>query len=274
MKQFVKISLMGAIFATTSLVASTTLAKVNGHDITIQDAQEFVKATAPSMNFAQLPNQQKSMVLQRLIERELFREQALKDKIEKSAEFKEALAKVKDELAINVWMKKQLDNTVVSESEAKAFYDKNIDKFKKPATIHARHILLKDEKSAKTIIKQLSSLKGDKLKAKFIELAKSKSTGPTAQRGGDLGTFAKGQMLPEFSKSAWDLNVGEITKTPVKTKFGYHVIYLEGKNNSETIPYNMVKDKIITSLKQKQFALKITQMAKDLKSKAKIELSK
>jgi len=271
MKKLIKISLLSAMVCSSSLMASDILATVNGHNITKQDAQEFVQATAPQMNYAQLPAKQKEMVLQRLIEKELFKEQALKDKIEDTPEFKEALAKVKDELAVNVWMKQQLDKTVVSDSEAKDFYNKNIDKFKKPATIHARHILVKDEKTAKDIIKQLSSLKGDALKAKFIELAKAKSVGPTGKKGGDLGTFGKGQMVPSFSKAAWDLKVGEITKTPVKTKFGYHVIYLEGKNNSETVPYDAVKDRIIGALKQKQFALKVSQMAKELKAKAKIE---
>ncbi len=273
MTKMIKVSLIASMMA-TSMMAGSVIATVNGHNITTKDAQEFVVATAPNMRYEQLPPKQKEIIKQRLIEKELFKEQALKDKVEDTPEYKEALKKVKGELAVNVWMKQQLDKIVVSDSEAKEFYDKNIDKFKKPATIHARHILLKDEKTAQEIIDELKSLKGDKLKAKFIELAKAKSTGPTASKGGDLGTFAKSSMVPEFSKVAWSLNVGEITKKPVKTQFGYHVIYLEGKNNSETIPYEIVKNKIVGALKQKQFALKIAQMAKDLKAKAKIDEQK
>jgi len=271
MKKALKISLISSMLISSSLVASNVLVTVNGHDITTKDAQEFVAQTSPNMTYDRLPPKAKEMVKQRLIENELFKEQAQKDKIEDTPEFKELLSKVKAKLAVNVWMKKQLDKTVVSDSEAKAFYDKNIDKFKKPETMHARHILVKDEKTANEIIKELKPLKGDKLKEKFIELAKAKSVGPTGKKGGDLGTFAKGQMVPEFSKAAWALNVGEITTKPVKTQFGYHVIYLEGKNNSETIPYSDVKDKIIASLKQKQFALNLAQMVKDMKAKAKIE---
>jgi len=271
MKKLIKISLLSAMVCSSSLVASDILVTVNGHNITKQDAQEFVRATAPNMTYEQLPANAKEMIKQRLIEKELFREQALKDKVDETPEFKDALAKVKGELAVSIWMKQQLDKAVVSDSEAKEFYDKNIDKFKKPATVHARHILLKDEKSAKEIIKQLSSLKGDALKSKFIELAKAKSVGPSSKNGGDLGTFAKGQMVPSFSKAAWELKVGEITKTPVKTKFGYHVIYLEGKNSANVIPYKDVKDKIIASLQQKQFAFNIAQTAKTLKAQAKIE---
>ena len=124
----------------------------------------------------------------------------------------------------------------------------------------------------KNIIKTLSSAKD--VKAEFIKLAKEKSTGPSGVNGGELGWFEPKQMVPEFSDAAKALKKGTITAKPVKTQFGYHVIYLEGKNNSETIPYEIVKNKIVGALKQKQFALKIAQMAKDLKAKAKIDEQK
>ena len=169
-----------------------------------------------------------------------------------------------------MWMKAQMDSAVVSDSEAKSFYDKNKDKFMQKASVHARHILVKEEKEAQAVIDEMKSLKGDALKNKFVELAKAKSTGPSGPKGGDLGSFSKGQMVPEFSKAVWGLKVGEITTTPVKTQFGYHVIYLEDKADAKTSDYDKVKDKIIASLKQQQFASKITQIAKELKSKATI----
>jgi parvulin-like peptidyl-prolyl isomerase len=167
-------------------------------------------------------------------------------------------------------MKKQLDNTLVSDSEAKEFYEKNKAKFKQPETVKASHILVKTEDEAKAIIKELKPLKGAELKEKFVVLAKSKSTGPSGPKGGDLGTFAKEQMVPEFSKAVWALNDGTVTLEAVKTQFGYHVIYLEKKNAPIALPYDAVKEKIILSLKQKQFAVKIAEVAKELKSKAKI----
>jgi len=131
-------------------------------------------------------------------------------------------------------------------------------------------MLVKDEKTAQALIDEMKDLKGDALKTKFIELAKSKSTGPSGPKGGDLGSFTKGQMVPEFSKAVWALNVGDITKVPVKTQFGYHVIYLEDKKPASSVPYEQVKDKIVASLKQKQFATKVAEVAKELKNKAKI----
>jgi parvulin-like peptidyl-prolyl isomerase len=169
-----------------------------------------------------------------------------------------------------MWMKKQLDNTIVSDSEAKAFYEKNKDKFMQPETAHARHILVKTKKEAEAIINELKGLSGEKLKEKFIELAKKKSTGPSGPQGGDLGEFTKAQMVPEFSKAVWSLKPGEITTKPVKTQFGYHVIYLESKKDAAPVSYERIKDRIIETLKQQQFAQKIANITNELRSKAKI----
>ena len=266
----VKTSLLAVAVMATSVVASDILVTVNGKNITKQDAEAFVSATAPNAHFSQLAPQQQEMVKRTLVEKVLFADLAKKEGIDKTPEFKRNMQKIADELAVNMWMKKQMDSAVVSDSEAKDFYTKNKEKFMMPETVHARHILVKSEKEANDIIKQLKGLKGDKLKEKFIELAKAKSTGPSGPKGGDLGSFKKGQMVPEFSKAVWALKPGEITTKPVKTQFGYHVIYLEAKNPSQPVAYDAVKDKIIATLKQQEFAKKISQIAKELRSKAKI----
>lgn len=254
----------------TSVVASDILVTVNGKNITKQDAEAFVNATSPQAHYAQLTPEQKALVKKTLIEKALFTELAKKEGIDKTPEFKRNMAKIADELMVNMWMKKQMDSAVVSDSEAKAFYEKNKDKFMMPETVHARHILVKTEEDAEAIIKELKGLKGEALKKKFIELAKAKSTGPSGPKGGDLGNFKKGQMVPEFSKAVWALKVGEITTKPVKTQFGYHVIYLEEKTKAKPVAYDVVKEKIIATLKQQEFAKKIADMAKELTSKAKI----
>jgi len=270
MVKIIKTSLVAAAFMASSLVASDVLATVNGKNITKQDAEAFVNATSPNAHFAQLNPAQQNMIKERLIEKVLFMELAEKEGIEKDPEFKTAMEKIKGELLVNLWMKKQLDSIIISDSEAKEFYEKNKDKFMQKETVHARHILVPDEKTAKEIIDQLKGLKGNELKVKFIELAKAKSTGPSAPKGGDLGNFAKGQMVPEFSKAVWALEKGQITLKPVKTQFGYHIILLEDKIEAQTVPYDKVKDQIIVSLKQQEFAKKVAAMAKELKSKAKI----
>jgi parvulin-like peptidyl-prolyl isomerase len=270
MLKLAKTSLLTVAMMATALTASDILVTVNGKNITKQEAETFVNASSPQAHFSQLDKSQQAMIVDRLVEKVLFTELAAKEGIEKKPEFQRNMEKIKEELLVNMWMKEQMDKAVVSDSEAKAFYDKNADKFMQKASVHARHILVKEEKEAQAIIDEMKALKGDALKAKFIELAKAKSTGPSGPKGGDLGSFNKGQMVPEFSKAVWALKVGEITTTPVKTQFGYHVIYLEGKKDAAATAYDQVKDKIIASLKQKQFSSKITEIAKELKNKATI----
>lgn len=270
MFKLAKISLLVAA-ATLSLSASDLLLTVNGKNITKQDAQTFITATTNApVKYESLKTKDQDMIKNRLIEKTLFGELAKKEGIENDPEFKKSLEAIKTELMLNIWMKKQMENVVVSDSEAKEFYDKNHNKFMQEATLHARHILLDTEKEAQNVINALKSLSGKALQGKFIELAKAKSKGPTGPHGGDLGTFKKGQVVPAFYKAVSALNEGKITTKPVKTKFGYHVIYLEKKNAASPLLYKDVKPQIIARLKQKQFMTKINDMAKVLKNKATI----
>jgi len=269
--KIVKSSLIIISLALSGLHAGDTIATVNGKNITADDAELFVKASAPQASFIALPSEQKVMIIDRLIERSLFIEAAKKDKVDESPLFKENLEKLKDELFVNLWMKKQMEHTIVSDSEAKDFYKKNQDKFKNPQTAQAKHILVKTEKEAKDIIAQMSKLTDKALMDKFVELAKSKSTGPSGPNGGDLGSFTADQMVSEFSKATFALKEGTITMTPVKTQFGFHIIYLEKINPAEIIAFDKVKDNIIQSLRQKQFNSKLTEIAKELRSKADVK---
>ncbi len=270
MLKLAKTSLLAVAVMATSVFASDILVTVNGKNITKQDAEQFVAATARNAHFTQLDKAQQNMIKERLVEKVLFTELAKKEGIDKNPEFIKNMAKIKEELLVNMWMKMQLENAIVSDSEAKEFYEKNKAKFEQPETVKASHILVKTEKEAKAIIDELKPHKDAKLKAAFAALAKKKSTGPSAPKGGDLGTFTKDQMVPEFSEAVWTLKDGTITLEAVKTQFGYHIIYLEKKNVAEPISYEKVKEKIILSLKQKQFSVKIAEMAKELKSKAEI----
>jgi parvulin-like peptidyl-prolyl isomerase len=276
MNKIIKVSVVAATMMVTNLVASDLLATVDGKNITKQDAQAFVKATAPNASYDQLTAEQKQMITDRLVERVLFIEAAKKEGIESKPEYKENLEKIKDELMVSLWMKEQLDNAIVSESEAKEFYEANKDKFQMPERVEARHILLKSDetgmKRAKEIIAELQSLKGDALKSKFDEIAKKESTGPSKDNGGKLPPFTKGQMLPEFEAVAFALKDGEVSKEPVKTQYGYHIILVDKKIAAAPVPYEQVKDKISQTLKQKQFQVKLTEVAKELKSKSKINI--
>ncbi len=256
----------------STLTYAETLATVNGKPVTTFEADNYVSQTQPGARYDSLPTDQKKLVVDRLVERALFIEQAKQEGVEKDPDFLKLLERDKDELLVQTWIKKQFDNTMISDSEAKAYYDKNPDQFRIPEQVHARHILVKEEKEAKDILDQLKGLKGDALKSKFIELAKSKSTGPTGPKGGDLGSFGPGQMVKPFNDAVFAMKKGEVSAAPVKTQFGYHVIYLEDKKPSKTVDYKEAKERIIGMLKQKAFTAKMAKLARNLKEKAKVEI--
>ncbi len=269
MKKYFIGGLVALSLVASSAVAGKVLAEVNGKKITTEDIAPMLAQSG--MTFEQLPPQIKQKVVDQAIERELLKEKAIKSGIEKTKEFKEALAKLKSDLALEIWMRKQYNSIHISDKEAKEFYQKNIDKFKKPPMVHARHILVKSEEEAKKIIQELEKTPKDKLKEKFIELAKAKSVGPSGKRGGDLGYFKKGQMVKAFSDAAFSLKPGEFTKTPVKTQFGYHIIYVEDKKPAQTIPFKDVKEKIKQQLKMKKFQEIVKKEANKLRKHAKIK---
>jgi len=273
MKQFVSSAALLMAISIAPLAAAEALATVNGTPVTSEDANIYVAQTQPNARFDTLPADQKKMIVDRLIERVLFIEQAKKEGIEKDPEYQRLLARDKEELMVRTWITKQFENTVISDSEAKAYFDKHPAEFKVPAQVHARHILVKEEKDAKDIIAQLHGLKGDALQKRFVELAKAKSTGPTGPKGGDLGFFGKGQMVKPFSDAVFAMKKGEVSAAPVKTQFGYHVIYVEDIKPAKAVPYKDAKARIIGTLKQKTFSAKMGKMASSLKSKAKITTS-
>ncbi len=161
MKKIVTSAALLVAMSSALLAATETLATVNGSPITIDDANNYVAQTQPNAQYDALPADQKKMIVDRLIERVLFIEQAKKEGIEQDPEYQRLLARDKEELMVRTWITKQFENTVISDSEAKAYYDKHPDEFKIPGQVHARHILLEKEQDAKDVIAQLHGLKED-----------------------------------------------------------------------------------------------------------------
>ena len=274
-----KITKLIAVFLFAASVASaTTLVTVNGVKITQKDVDtELMNATQGRFNQVPADKQAefRKQVLEQLMIKELVYGDAKKTGVLKSKdfkkEFKKVQARVKKELAIQVWQKRVMDSIHVSNKELKKYYDKNKEEFNQKESVHARHILLTNASDAKAVIAQLKGLKGEALKAKFIELAKTKSTGPSGPRGGDLGYFVQGQMLPAFNDKAFSMKVGTITTEPVKTSAGYHVIYLEDKKPKQLLSFTEVKSFIEQRLKMEKFQAKMQKKITQLKNKATIK---
>lgn len=252
--------------AAISLNAADSYGSVNGEQITKEDIAVVLRN--PNVNFDSLPKKNKNQIIDQIIDKKLLTENAVKSGIYQEKSYKDALEKLKRDLALEIWMQKEFKSIAVSSKDEKDYYNKNKDNFKIPATLEARHILVKSEADAKKIISTLDKAKNKK--DEFINLSKTKSTGPSATNGGYLGKFNEKQMVPEFSKAAKSLEKGKYSKSPVKTQFGYHVIYLEDKNPEQNMAFEQVKNKINGMIKQEKFRDKIKEESEALRKNAKI----
>ena len=269
MKVIVKTTLLMFTLSTANLWASEIVALVNGKEISQQDVNNFVLTNMPGAHFSFLSEEEKESILEQMINRKLFAEEAKRLRIENSLEFQIALEKAKDKLLVDYWMKEKAEEIVVSEKKAKKYYEDNLDKFYRDASVKVRHILVETKLEANEIIDELLVDK-KVLKETFSRLAKLKSTGPSAVNGGELDWFIQEQMVSEFSDAAFFLNVGSITKDPVHTQFGYHVIYLEDKKNKGVAPFEDIKQDIVKSLKVLEFKEELEKMSKKMRKTAKI----
>lgn len=276
MKAVTKIVSSLAILSTISM--AQTLVTVNGTAVTQQDVDRELM-TATQGRFNQVPTEKQAefrkQVLEQLVAKELVYDDAKKTGVltsnEYKAKYEEVTERIKKEIAIQVWQKREVDKIAISDAELKKYYESNKEEFIENDSVNARHILVEKEADAKSIIAQLKPLKGDALKNKFIEIAKAKSTCASASEGGDLGYFTEGQMVPAFNDKAFSMKVKEFTTEPVKTQFGYHVIYIEDKKAKTAKSFADVKPFIEQRLKmEKAKAVMLTKM-KELEKKAVIK---
>jgi len=155
----------------------------------------------------------------------------------------------------------------VSNSDVKAYFDKNHALYDKPAQVRARHILVADQKTAQTVLAKL------KAGGSWDALAKQYSTDPsTKDKGGELGWFGRGQMVPQFQDAAFGASVGQIVG-PVKSPFGYHVIQVEGKRPATKATLASVQGQIKDQLVQQQEAAQTPQFLNQLRSTANIQIN-
>ena len=167
---------------------------------------------------------------------------------------------------------------VVQDPEVRTFYDQNLDRFKQGDSVHAAHILIgvpqnpTPEQKAEAKTKAAAVLKTVRAGGDFATLARANSSDQgSAQNGGDLGFFPKGQMTPAFEEAAFKLKPGT-TSTLVETPFGFHIIKVIERRAPRTAPFEEVAGQIKDFLTQGQREQKLEQFVEQVKAKGKIEI--
>lgn len=247
--------------AATLFLTSVAFLPVNGH--AAEDADPVVATVAGveiraseltlaegdlDPQFARLPDEQRRVAaLAAVIDIKTLARKAEAEKLDQTDEFKKLMEFQRDRALHNAIFKASVVDPV-SDADLKARYEKEIAATPAEEEISARHILLATEDEAKAVIAELETGKD------FAELAKEKSTGPSAEQGGDLGFFTKGRMVPEFEAAAFQLQAGEYAKEPVKTQFGWHVIKVEERRETAAPAFEDVIDQVRQVVMRERYA--------------------
>ena len=218
------------------------LARVGTLTVTESEVNEFLAGLGQRGAGYNTPEGRK-MVLNQLINNKLLLQDARRNLYEAEAEFKAELLKVKDTLLINYAAEKAISGVKVKEEDVRAYYEENKNSFMSEETVNASHILVSTEDEAKEIYTKIANGQ-----ISFEDAAKEYSSCPSKERGGNLGDFTKGQMVPEFDEAAFSMAEGEITSAPVKTQFGYHLIKLNSKSEATVTPFEELRDRLTEAL--------------------------
>ena len=217
------------------------VAKIGGRDVKRMDVFNFMQ-TLPAET-RQLPMQQLFPLVQnQLINMAIIKEKAEKANMDNDPLVKQQLEEAKKNIVPAVYLQRQVENNLTDERLKKA-YDQYTANFPKAQEAQARHILVDDEKLAKDLIKKLDG------GASFEELAKENSKDSTAKDGGLLAYFVQAEVVPEFGAAAFEQEIGAISKKPIKTQFGYHIIKVEDRRERQPETFEKAKPFLAAQLR-------------------------
>lgn len=219
------------------------VAKIDGKDITRLDVFNFIQTLSPQTR--QMPIEQLfPLALEQVVNAEIIGEKVKGVNLDDDPAVQEQLKAARQQIVRSVFVQKEAEKAV-TEDMIKAAYEDYRKSFPKIDEVKARHILVKDETLAKDLIKKIEG------GADFAELAKQNSIDATKENGGELSFFSKQDVVPQFGEAAFAMNVNEISKAPVKSDFGYHIIQVLEKRQRPPAEYDEAKPYLAAQLRGK-----------------------
>lgn len=242
------------------------LAEVNGKKITGVDYNLFIDSLNPQLKQYFGGKEMNKEVVNELVYQTLLYEDAMEKGMDKDDEFTQVLEKTKESMLKTYALGKLLATVSVTDDEIKKFYKDNKDLFKENESANASHILVAEEDKANEIYEKVKN--GED----FASLAKEFSICPSKEKGGELGTFTRGQMVKEFEDAVFNNEVATITE-PVKTQFGYHIIKINDKNEGRDLSFDEVKDKIAAQVRRQKEQALYNEKITELKEKYQVKMN-
>ena len=259
-KPFAALALLSALVINPVFAEEKSAAMVNGVSISQARVDARVKA-AVAQGQTDTPELRK-MIRENMIKFELVIQEAKKLGLDKKPEVVQQTEMATQQVLLEAFVRDYAESHPISDEVLQAEYDKLKTKLG-DKEYNARHILVETEAEAKEIIAKLSGKKPPKFEALA---AKSKDTG-SAENGGSLGWSAPSNFVPSFAEALSALKKGELTKTPVQSQFGWHVIRLDDVRELKAPPFDEVKPQLQQRLQQQA----IQKTIDELRAKAKVE---
>ena len=236
------------------------VATVNGQPIYLSEL-EIAQQALPAQ-YRNVPLQSVfPALLERIINSRLVVADAKKNKAEADPAYKKRMAFVEEQVIQDYWLTKEVGKRITPEKMQERYQEK-LKSMPAEEEVHARHILVATEQEAKDLLAELK--KG----TPFDKLAKEKSTDKASgAEGGDLGWFKRTDMVKEFADAAFNLKKGELSDTPVKTQFGYHIIKVEDRRQAPPPSF----DELAEQIREEMGREAVGQFFDQLRSTAKVE---
>ena len=256
----------GTTVAAAPAEKGEVIATFKGREITSVDlVKELERLPAPSRVYLTQPERRRQFVDNMIMNDLLFRE-GEREGIQNDPEIERQVADLRKRLVVQRVMRQYQTPPTITDEEVKAYYDANPNLYS-TTQVAASHILVKDEETAKQIYAELQEHPD-----RFAALATEKSTDTgSAKKGGELGMFGQGRMVPEFDKVAFSLKPGEISP-PVKTRYGYHIIKVTERKEGERKPFDQVKEQIRTTLRNQRMQEQVDNHFAELKKAADVKV--
>ena len=239
-------------------------AVVNGQVITVQDVERRISNLSPALRGA---GGDRPRVLEQMVLETVLLQEAQRRGLNRDSEVVRLMGEARRQILLGrlIELVREEQKAGISDDQLQQFDDQTRASFLIPQSYRASHILLNTEEAAK---KALARIRGGEA---FEQVAKEVSADPSKDRGGDIGFFTSGQVIPEFEQACKKLKPGEVSEV-VKTPLGYHLILLTEEKPAGQQPFEEVKDHIRRSLETQQRQRMVEAFVKDLREKSQIQV--
>jgi peptidyl-prolyl cis-trans isomerase C len=244
-------------------VHAQNIAIVNGKAVPKARVDALIKQVSAqaAAQGQQLPPDIEQRARDKVVMDEIFLQEAEKRGLAANPEYKTQMEQARQAVLVQTLFNDFQKKNVTTDAEIKAEYEK----FKGQSggtEYRARHILVEKEEDAKAVVAKI------KAGAKFEDVAKKESKDPgSGENGGDLDFASPGSYVPEFSQAMVKLKKGEMTETPVKSQFGFHIIKLEDTREAKFPPIEEVRGQIEQRLGQ----MKMSAFRDEIRARAKTD---